>query len=250
MRQEWRRLLRIGAAAAAVAAFAVMLLAPQAFERPLAVLTKFGQPAIYDRDSLLSLTLAHVGIVAAASLAALVVALSIGIFVTRPAGAQYLPLARAVANLGQTFPPVAMLAVAVPLTGFGARPTLIALFAYGLLPIFENTIAGLKGVSPQVVEAARGMGMTDGRILKEIELPLALPVIIAGLRISIIVSIGTATIGSTVGARGLGEIIIAGLQADNLAYVLQGGVLVAMLAVLADFGLGFIERRARQPRSP
>ncbi|MBB4015615.1 osmoprotectant transport system permease protein [Chelatococcus caeni] len=244
-----RRLLRIGAAGIAVALFAVMVLAPEAFERPLAALTKFGQPAIYDRDSILALTLSHMGIVAAASLAALVIALAIGIFVTRPAGAQYLPLARAVANLGQTFPPIAMLAVAVPLTGFGARPTLVALFAYGLLPIFENTIAGLKGVSPQVVEAARGMGMTGRRILREIELPLALPVIIAGFRVSIIVSIGTATIGSTVGAKGLGEIIIAGLQADNLAYVLQGGVLVAMLAILVDLGLGFLERRARQPRS-
>nr|WP_083585925.1 ABC transporter permease [Chelatococcus daeguensis] len=249
MMAQRRGLLRIVAAGIAVALFSIMVLVPRAFERPLAALAKFGQPAIYDRDSILALTLSHIGLVIAASLAALVIALAIGIFVTRPAGAQYLPLARAVANLGQTFPPIAMLAVAVPLTGFGARPTLVALFAYGLLPIFENTIAGLKDVSPQVVEAARGMGMTGRRILREIELPLALPVIIAGFRVSIIVSIGTATIGSTVGARGLGEIIIAGLQADNLAYVLQGGVLVAMLAILVDLGLGFLERRARQPRS-
>ena len=136
-----------------------------------------------------------------------------------------------------------MLAVAVPLVGFGFQPTFIALVAYGLLPIFENTVTGLRTLSPHVVEAAQGMGMSPRRLLLSVELPLALPLILAGLRISTIINISTAAIGSTVGARGLGEIIIAGLSTNNLAFVLQGGILVALLAILFNQALGALERR-------
>ena len=104
------------------------------------------------------------------------------------------------AGVGQTFPPVAVLAIAVPLIGFGAWPTVVALFLYGLLPIIENAIAGLEGVPQAVREAADGMGLTPWQRLRTVELPLAAPVILAGIRVSVTIAIGTATIGSTVGA--------------------------------------------------
>lgn len=221
-----------------------LVLAPQIFEPVFRPLTENGAPAIYSQASLFDLTLAHLGLVAVASAVSAVVALALGIFVTRPTGAEFLPLSRAVVNIGQVFPPVAVLAIAVPLVGFGTTPTLIALILYGLLPIFENTITGLREVSPVVIDAARGMGLSGRRRFFDVEFPLALPVILAGLRLSIVINMGTATIGSTVAAKGLGEVIIAGLQSSNTAFILQGGLIVGLLAVLIYDGLGLIEAAA------
>jgi osmoprotectant transport system permease protein len=168
---------------------------------------------------------------------------ALGIFVTRPAGAAFLPLSRTLVNIGQTFPPVAVLAVAVPLVGFGQLPTLIALFAYGLLPIFENTIAGLESVPQPVREAADGMGMSPGERLRQVELPLALPLIMEGVRLSLVINVGTATIGSTVAAKGLGEVIIAGLLSNNTAFVLQGGLVTGLMAILLYDAMRVLEGR-------
>ena len=146
-------------------------------------------------------------------------------------------------NVGQTFPPVAVLAVAVPLVGFGQAPTLIALFAYGLLPIFENTIAGLESCPPPVLEAADGMGMSAWQRLRQVELPLALPLIMEGVRLSLVINVGTATLGSTVAAKGLGEVIIAGLLSNNTAFVLQGGLVTGLMAILLYDGMRLLEQR-------
>jgi osmoprotectant transport system permease protein len=186
--------------------------------------------------------MAHLGTVFSAALASALVAVLLGVLVTRPFGVEFLPLSRSLVSIGQTFPPVAVLAIAVPLVGFGEKPTLIALFLYGLLPIFENTLTGLTQVSPLTLDAAKGMGMGPARRLYEVELPLALPVILAGIRLSVVINLGTATIGSTVAAKGLGEVIIAGLQSNNTAFILQGGLVVALLAVLIHDGLMMIER--------
>jgi osmoprotectant transport system permease protein len=118
---------------------------------------------------------------------------------------------------------------------------LIALFLYGLLPIFENAITGLTTLPPDITEAARGTGMTGWQRLIKVEMPLAMPVILAGIRLSVVISLATATIGSTVAAKTLGEVIIAGLLSNNLAFVLQGGLIVAALAVLIYDGLSAIE---------
>ena len=135
-----------------------------------------------------------------------------------------------------------MRALAGPAVGFGEKPTLIALFLYGLLPIFENAMTGLSTLPPAIVEAARGTGMTAWQRLTKVELPLALPVILAGIRLSVTISLATATIGSTVAAKTLGEVIIAGLQSNNLAFVLQGGLVVAVLAVLIYDAFSALER--------
>ena len=230
--------------AAALLLLVVFVTAPQLFAFAFAPLTANNAPVIYNQGSLLALTLSHLRIVFLATLASMILAVALGIFVTRPKGREFLPLSRSLVNIGQTFPPIAVLAIAVPLVGFGEKPTFIALFLYGLLPIFENTLAGLTGVSPRTLEAARGMGMNARQRLWQVEMPLALPVILAGIRLSVIISLGTATIGSTVAAKGLGEVIIAGLQSNNVAFILQGGLVVALLAVLIHDGLGLAERIA------
>ncbi len=219
------------------------LLAPGLMEPLLRPLAQPDAPVIYNQGSLLWLTTQHLATVFAATLAATVVAVSLAVLVSRPIGAEFLPLSRSLVNIGQTFPPVAVLALAVPVVGFGEKPTLIALFLYGLLPIFESTLTGLTTLPRAVVEASRGTGMTGVQRLVQIELPLALPVILSGIRLSAVISLATATIGSTVAARTLGEVIIAGLQSNNLAFVVQGGLIVGALAVLIYDALSALERR-------
>lgn len=229
---------------AALLLLTTFILAPNFFAPVFEPLTTNNAPAIYNQGSLLSLTLAHLATVFGATFASTVVAVLLGILVTRPSGLEFLPLSRSLVNIGQTFPPIAVLAIAVPLVGFGAKPTLIALFLYGLLPIFENTLTGLTQVSPLTLDAAKGMGMGPLRRLFEVELPLAMPVLLAGIRLSVVINLGTATIGSTVAAKGLGEVIIAGLQSNNTAFILQGGAVVALLAILIHDALVTAERAA------
>ncbi|MBB5044625.1 ABC transporter permease [Shinella fusca] len=238
MRRFLPNLLRL----ATLAVLVVFLFRPELFEPLLKPLVQANAPAIYNQGSLLSLTLSHLATVFAATLAATIVAVGLAILVTRPIGAEFLPLSRSLVNIGQTFPPVAVLALAVPAVGFGEKPTLIALFLYGLLPIFENAMTGLSTLPPAIVEAARGTGMTGWQRLTKVELPLALPVVLAGIRLSVTISLATATIGSTVAAKTLGEVIIAGLQSNNLAFVLQGGLVVAVLAVLIYDAFSALER--------
>jgi len=234
---------------AALALLLSFLLSPQSFAPLFAPLTHYGAPPIYDQRNLLWLALAQLATVLCAAAASTLVAVGLGILVTRPLGAQFLPLSRTLVNIGQTFPPVAVLAIAVPLVGFGEKPTLIALFAYGLLPIFENTIAGVRSVPPVVLEAASGMGMSPGERLRRVELPLAMPLILEGIRLSLVISVGTATIGSTVAAKGLGEVIIAGLLSSNNAFILQGGLVTGLMAVLLYDALVALERRLSLPVS-
>ncbi|NRA87780.1 MAG: ABC transporter permease [Rhizobiales bacterium] len=218
----------------------VMMVDIELFTGFFGYFTKNSEPAIYSRDSYINIVGWHLLTVFIASLAATIVAVSVGIFVTRPMGEAFMPLAKMLANLGQTFPPVAVLALCVPIVGFGMEPILVALFLYGILPIFENTITGLEQVDKPVLEAARGMGLTPKQRLISVELPLAIPVIIAGIRVSTVINIGTVAIGSTVAAKGLGEVIIAGLLTDNMAFVLQGGIMVALLAIVIDKAIEII----------
>jgi osmoprotectant transport system permease protein len=238
--------MRGAAAVLRLAAFLLLiafLLIPQGFATLFAPLAQNGAPPIYDQGNLLSLAISHLAIVCLAAIASTLVAVGLGILVTRPSGAEFLPLARTLVNIGQTFPPVAVLAIAVPLVGFGAKPTLLALFAYGLLPIFANTIVGLQGCPPAVLESASGMGMSGRQRLWSVELPLAMPLILEGIRLSLVINVGTATIGSTVAAKGLGEVIIAGLLSNNTAFILQGGLLTGLMAILLYDTMVMVEKR-------
>ena len=231
-----------------VAVFFAALLAGMRQLRPVFAWAFPGvAPPVFDRASFVDLWLSHLGLVAAASLAAVVVGIGVAVFVTRPAGRDFRAIADTLATIGQTFPPAAVLALAVPALGLGPRPTIAALFLYGLLPITANAIAGLEGVPPAVRDAAEGMGLSAWQRLRDIELPLAAPVILAGVRVSVTIGIGTATIGSTVGAVTLGTPILDGLSAYKLPYVIQGAVLVGLFAILTDLLFAALERRLRPP---
>jgi len=208
------------------------------------------QQVVYERESFLFLLQNHLLLVLISAAVGTLVAVAGGIFATRPSGRDFLPLVSQVASIGQTFPPVAVLALAVPVLGFGEAPILVALMLYGLLPILRNTLAGLEGISPAVKEAARGMGMSPLQVLVRAELPLAGRVILAGIRTSVTINIATAAIGSTIGARTLGDPVIAGLVNGNTAYVLQGAILIGLLALTTDSLFEALERTWDRRFSP
>lgn len=204
---------------------------------------------LYQQDSFTSLALAHLTLVGISSVVAIVIGVGLGVLVTRPAGEEFRSLVETITAAGQTFPPVAVLAIAVPVMGFGQEPAIIALVLYGLLPILQGTLAGIGAVPESAREIALGVGMSRWQMLRKVELPLAAPVILAGIRTSVIINIGTTTIASTVGANTLGSPIIIGLSGFNTAYVIQGAMLVALAAIVTDrlFErlLGYVTRHAK-----
>ena len=148
----------------------------------------------------------------------------------------------------QTIPSLALFGFLLPVPWIGARSwrlAVLALTLYALLPLIRNTHAGIKGVDPAVVEAGRGMGMTDRQLLWQVEFPLALGVIIAGVRVATVISVGVATIAAALGAGGLGEYIFRGLSMVNNQLILAGAIPAALLALAADVSLGWVERRLR-----
>ncbi len=201
------------------------------------------QEILYPRASLLRLFAEHLLLVLLSGTSAFITGILLGIAVTRPWGREFLQPIQDLTALLQTFPPVAVLTLAVPAVGFGFTPAYLALYIYSILPIVRNTITGLLSVSPTLKEAARGMGMTPLQVLLKAELPQAFPAILAGTRISIIINIGTATIGGVIGAGGLGVAIVAGLVRDNTAFVLQGALAAAGLAFFADYLFETLEQR-------
>jgi osmoprotectant transport system permease protein len=231
-------------------AFILLVLFMPALRPLFAALFPELERPLYTQDSFLALALSHLALVAASSALAAMLGVAGAIFVTRGAGAEFRGLVETLVAMGQSFPPVAVLAIAVPAIGFGAEPALIALTLYGILPVLENTLAGLGAVPAATRDAARGIGMGEGGILLGVELPLAAPVIIAGIRTSTIINVGTAAIASTVGARTLGSPIIIGLDAANIAYVVQGAILLGLLAVVLDLAfdrLVVLTQRWREP---
>jgi len=189
---------------------------------------------VYTQEPFVWLLWQHMLLVGASSLFSVVAGSAIGVWVTRPSGHFFKPLVESILAVSQAFPPVAVLALAVPVVGFGELPALLALALYGLLPVVQGTVSGLQGVPATQRQAALSLGMTASQCLRYIDLPLALPVWLSSVRTSVIINIGTAAIASTVGAKTLGSPIIIGLSGFNTAYVLQGAILVALLAVVVD----------------
>jgi len=196
-----------------------------------------GQVPVLDTP-LWKLTLSHLGLVLSAEVVVVLIGVPLAVAVTRPGRESLMRLAEAVAGLGQTVPTLAILALAVPALGFGVRPTLLGLLLYGLVPVVSNGVAGLLAVDKPTLDAARGMGMTDAQRLRRIELPLSLPVLLAGVRTSTVYNVGTATIGAALGASGLGTPIIEGLSQQNTGLVVIGALLAALLALSLDGLLG------------
>jgi osmoprotectant transport system substrate-binding protein/osmoprotectant transport system permease protein len=185
-------------------------------------------------------TLEHLGLVAAALAAAIAVAIPLGVLAARRPGAGRLILG--VAGVLQTIPSLALLVFMIPLLGIGAGPAIAALFLYGLLPIVRNTHAGLTGIAPEVRESAEALGLPPGARLRLIELPLASPSILAGVKTSAVITVGTATLGALVGAGGYGQPILAGIRLASVPLILEGAVPAAALALLVEGGFDLLER--------
>ena len=188
----------------------------------------------------------HLALCAVSTGLAVATAVPAGVAATRPALRRLAPPLLFSANVGQSVPTVAVLALAFSVTGIGFRTAVVGLWAYSLLPVLRNTVAGLGGVDPAVVEAARGMGMSPAQVLRRVELPLAWPVILAGIRTAAVVNVGTAALATFVGAGGLGELITVGLdnQRDRILYT--GAALTALLALAVDWGVGILAVTTRR----
>jgi osmoprotectant transport system permease protein len=189
---------------------------------------------------LMDLTLQHLAIVAVSSALTVAVGLPLGIWVTRESGREFRDVVSAGVDFGQVFPPIAVLALMFGVFGLSPVSAVVALFLYGLLPVVSSTVAGLEAVSPAVVDAARGVGMGRWRILFAVELPLAGRVIMGGIRTSMIVNVGTATVAAAVGAGGLGLPIFTGINTGNTANVVEGALAVSALALLLDGALAML----------
>ncbi|MEO8199590.1 MAG: glycine betaine ABC transporter substrate-binding protein [Gemmatimonadota bacterium] len=191
------------------------------------------------RDEILKLTLRHLLLAGTSLLAAIAIALPLGLLLERSRGSAE-SVIRAV-GLMQTIPSIALLAFMLPLLGIGLVPALVALFLYSLYPILRNTYSGLRDAAPSAVDAAIAVGMTPGQVLRQVRLPLAAPVIMAGIRTAAVINIGTATLAAFIGAGGLGDPIVAGLALSDTRMILSGALPAAVLALLVDWGLGVIE---------
>jgi len=148
-----------------------------------------------------------------------------------------------VANVLQTVPSLAMFALLIPLVGIRDKNAIVALFLYALLPIIKNTYIGIRNVDPSVIEAAKGMGMSRTQILYKVQTPLAVPVIMGGVRIATVTGIGVATIATLIGAGGLGTLIYQGIGMMNYPMMISGAIAAALLALLTDFILGLLEKK-------
>jgi osmoprotectant transport system permease protein len=196
------------------------------------------------RAEILALTGEHIVLVLLSTLIAVAIGVPLGVALTRRPR-----LAKPIlgfANVVQTIPSLALFGFLIPLPllgGIGARTAITALVVYALLPILQNTYTGVLSVDPAVIEAATGIGMTPRQRLRSVELPLALPVVLAGVRIATVVSIGLATIAAAIGAGGLGVLIYRGVAIVDHRLILAGAVPAALLALSADAGLGFVEKR-------
>jgi osmoprotectant transport system permease protein len=199
---------------------------------------------LQNHTEVLELTLEHLWLVGISTLLAVLIGIPLGIAITRWPALNKPVLGGA--NIIQTIPSLALFGFLLPAPWIGARADRLAILAlalYALLPLIRNTYVGIQNVDPAVVEAGRGMGLTDRQLLFQVELPLALGVIIAGVRVATVISVGLATIAAAIGAGGLGEYIFRGLAMVNNDVILAGAIPAAAMALLADLSLGWLEKR-------
>jgi osmoprotectant transport system permease protein len=199
---------------------------------------------LQNRGQVLELTFEHLRLVGFSTLFAMLIGIPLGIAIAhRP---RFNRPVLASANIIQTIPSLALFGFLLPVPWLGERSDRLAILAltlYALLPIIRNTYTGIRGVDPAVVEAGRGMGLTESQLLFQVELPLAVSVILSGVRVAVVISVGLATIAAAIGAGGLGEFIFRGLAMVDDRVILAGAIPAAILALVADFGVGWLERR-------
>ncbi|MEJ8657577.1 ABC transporter permease [Streptomyces halotolerans] len=171
----------------------------------------------------------------------LIIAIPLGIALTRPGLSRAAPLFTALANIGQATPAIGLLALLVIWLGIGPSTAIIGMVVYAVLPVLANTVAGLKAIDPQLVEASRGIGMSAAGTLTRVELPLAVPLILAGVRTALVLNVGTSTLATFVGGGGLGDLITSGIQTQRMPVLILGSVLTVALALLVDWLASLVE---------
>jgi len=191
-------------------------------------------------------TLEHLFLVSIAIVIAILIGIPLGILITRIKILRQPILI--IANTMQTIPSLALFGLLIPVPfigGIGATPAIVALTLYSFLPIIRNTYTGIINVDPAIREAGRGMGMTDIQLLLQVEIPLAMQVILAGVRVATVIAIGIATIAAAIGAGGLGELIFRGISVVNNDLILAGAIPAAVIALIADFAIGWVEGKLK-----
>lgn len=198
-------------------------------------------------STIATLTWEHVWITVISTLIVVAIAIPLGVLLTRPATRRYSAGVVAVANAGQAAPSIGLLVLLAMWLGFGRTTAIIGLCLYAVLPVLQNTITGLRGIDPTLLEAARGMGMSRRGVLLRVELPLAVPVIMAGVRTALVLLVGTATLATFIDAGGLGQLITTGITLFRYPVLVSGALLVALLALLVDW-VGRVLETILQPK--
>lgn len=204
-------------------------------------MSEFLQFLSYRIGDIGSLTIEHLKITAMSISLAILIGVPVGILITRKRKIANVVLG--VANVFQTLPSLALFGLIIPFLGIGYKPSVFVLFLYALLPIIKNTYLGITSVDPAIIDAGKGMGMTDYQILRMVEIPMSLPVIMGGIRISTVINIGTATLAALIGAGGLGDLLFKGISLNNSNMILAGAIPTALLAIFVDTALGWVEKR-------
>lgn len=189
----------------------------------------------WELEYVLLLVRQHLYLVSVSMALAIVTGLTVGIVISRKRFRKYAGLVMYIVGLGQTIPSLAVLALVMSFLGIGSKPAIFALFIYSTLPVARNTLAGVLAVSPSIIDAAKGIGMNPRRILLEVELPNALNVILIGIRVALVINIGTAALGYLIGAGGLGDLIFTGISLMQTDKLLAGALPVVMLALIGDY---------------
>lgn len=200
-----------------------------------------------NQDQITQRFVEHIELVAVSTVLVILIAVPLGIVLTRPGARRISPVALGIANMGQAIPSIGVIVLLAMAWGFGFRKAIIALVAYSLLPVLRNTMVGIRQVEPALIDAGRGMGLTRFQVLRMIELPLAVPIILAGIRVALILNVGTATLAVFTNAGGLGAFINVGIILNRTPVLLAGSVLAALLALTIDW-LAEIAERVLRPR--
>lgn len=221
---------------------AAMMVFSRGFEELLGTLFTSKFPA-GSRTPLWRLFLEHLEMVVLSSAGAVVFGVILGLFLTTSFGEEFKASLLKLVNLGQTFPSAALLALVVPVVGYGIKGALIALFIYALMPIVYNVVVGIEEVPQDVVEAARGMGMTEWEAYRKVKIPLALSAILGGIRTSTVINISAATLAAAAGAGGLGVLVVNGVKTFDMVLILMGSIPVTLLAVIVELILEQIQKK-------
>jgi osmoprotectant transport system permease protein len=206
-------------------------------EAILGALFPTSDPLIYQRSPMSDLMLQHLILVAIGATLAISVGVIAGLLIVSPIGRPFRDLVLRMANFGQSIPSIALMAILVPLVGYGTEPVIIALVVFSILPVMVNTVAGIEGVPEPVIDAGRGMGMTRQERLRQLQIPIAMPVIMTGVRTMLVILISAAALGAVVGAGGLGVPIMSGIGSFNNAVIIYGAIPAILLALLVDQSL-------------